>query len=476
MRHVPILRAGRSYRSLDLVRLPDIRSGETVAEVSQANAGLIARDLLQAGRLRRALAERRCADLIGISRKAASLFMEADLPLDEGDAQSPSEYLTLLSATTGMPLSLCRGNMEKIRFVLDSMERVLAGWTRGIALSVLDEGWGNEQDRPVSYRAQTDVLGAVLPNNSPGVHSLWIPAFAMKIPLVLKPGRQEPWTPLRVARALIQAGAPPEAFSFYPGDHAAGSQLLLRCGRSMAFGDASTLRPWIDDPRVQLHGPGWSKVILGPDEAPRWRDHLDIMVSSIADNGGRSCVNASSVWTASHGLEIARALAGRLAEIEPKPLDHPDARLAAFSDPRQARRISGHIDRLLSVPGARDLTAEIRGPERVVEVDRCTFLRPTLVHLEDPGHPLASSEFLFPFAAVVEVPAPEILERIGPTLVGTALTNDTGLRRELIECRHIDRLNLGPIPTSRVSWDQPHEGNLFEHLYMQRALQLTGAA
>lgn len=476
MRHLPILRAGRSYRSLDLVRLPDIRTGEIVATVSQANAGLISRDLLQAGRLKRVLAERRCADLIAICRKAASLFVEADLPLDEGSVQSPDDYLAMLSATTGMPLTLCRGNMEKIRFVLDSMDRVLAGWTRGIDPSVLDEGWGNEQDRPVSYRAQTDTLGAVLPNNSPGVHSLWVPAFAMKIPLVLKPGRQEPWTPLRIARALMQAGAPPEAFSFYPGDHAAASQILLRCGRSMAFGDASTLRPWADDPRVQLHGPGWSKVILGHDEAPRWQDHVDMMVSSIADNGGRSCLNASGVWTASHGLPIAQALAQRLAAIEPRPLDHPDARLAAFSDPRQAQRVSKHIDRLLAVPGARDLTAELRGPDRVVEVDRCTFLLPTLIHCTDPEHPLASCEFLFPFAAVVEVPGSELLDRIGPTLVGTALTNDPSFRRDLIECRHIDRLNLGPIPTSRVSWDQPHEGNLFEHLYRQRALQLTGAA
>ena len=36
---------------------------------------------------------------------------------------------------------------------------------------------------------------------------------------------------------------------------------------------------------------------------------------------------------------------------------------------------------------------------------------------------------------------------------------------------HIDRLNLGPIPTWQLSWDQPHEGNLFQHLYRQRAFQ-----
>ena len=35
----------------------------------------------------------------------------------------------------------------------------------------------------------------------------------------------------------------------------------------------------------------------------------------------------------------------------------------------------------------------------------------------------------------------------------------------------VDRLNVGPIPTNVISWDQPHEGNLFEHLYARRSYQ-----
>ena len=37
---------------------------------------------------------------------------------------------------------------------------------------------------------------------------------------------------------------------------------------------------------------------------------------------------------------------------------------------------------------------------------------------------------------------------------------------------NIDRLNIGPIETFKLSWDQPHEGNLFDHLYRQRAFQM----
>jgi hypothetical protein len=84
---------------------------------------------------------------------------------------------------------------------------------------------------------------------------------------------------------------------------------------------------------------------------------------------------------------------------------------------------------------------------------------------------LASCELLFPFVSVVEAAQHVMLQAIGPTLVATAVTDDPSFRRELMLSRDVDRLNLGALPTTRVSWDQPHEGNLFEHLYRQRAFQ-----
>jgi hypothetical protein len=53
----------------------------------------------------------------------------------------------------------------------------------------------------------------------------------------------------------------------------------------------------------------------------------------------------------------------------------------------------------------------------------------------------------------------------------TAITNDKALLSRLLASPLLHRLNLGPLPTYQVSWDQPHEGNLFEHLYVRRAFQ-----
>jgi hypothetical protein len=36
-------------------------------------------------------------------------------------------------------------------------------------------------------------------------------------------------------------------------------------------------------------------------------------------------------------------------------------------------------------------------------------------------------------------------------------------------------LNIGPVQTNVIQWDQPHEGNLFDHLYARRAFQLVTA-
>jgi acyl-CoA reductase-like NAD-dependent aldehyde dehydrogenase len=431
---------------------------------------LIAHDLNRGEEYKRILEQLKVQDLLDLCKKAAVHFAEGNLPLGEA-SQTPEEYIRQISATTGMPQALCRRNVEKIRFVLDHMEEVIKGLTRGLDLNILDQGFGTQEQRAISFFCQTNMMGAILPNNSPGVHSLWLPAIPFKVPLALRPGGQEPWTPFRIAQAFLAAGIPPQAFSFYPSSYAGASEILMRTGRSVFFGDASSIRAWQNDPKVQIHGPGWSKVILGEDAAANWDKYIDVIAISIAENGGRSCLNASSVWVPSHGREIAEALAQRFAKIEARVADDPEASIAAFSNPQIAERISALIDKQLQIEGAEDVTKRLRNSDRFVRLGRAAYLLPTIIFCTDPEHPLANSEFLFPFAAVVEVPRKELISSIGPTLVATGITDDPEFTRNLLASRQIDRLNLGVIPTSRISWNQPHEGNLFEHLYKQRAFQ-----
>jgi hypothetical protein len=469
MIHLPILRHGNQYKSLDIARVPHHQTRELFVEVSQANAGLIRRDLNRQDIGTAALNRFSTRELVDICARGANHFTDDSLPL--GDAtQSPDDYVQQVSATTGLPYVLARRNMLKIKSMFANMESVLNGLTRNLDWDLLDRGFGESDGHALSFFPRTQSLGAVLPNNSPGVHSLWIPAFPLRIPLVLKPGSAEPWTPYRIIQALIKAGAPREAFSFYPTDHAGAAEILRSCGRSLLFGDSSTTGIWANDPRVEIHGPGYSKIIIGADCVDHWEQYLDVMVASIADNGGRSCVNASAVWTPAHAEEISEALAKRLAQIVPRAADDEKAQLAPFVDPQVAARINAIIEQGLTEPGAHDVTAAYRDGERLVTWNNCSYLLPTLIRAEH-DHPLAMKEFLFPFASVLEVDQNEIPALLGPTLVVTAITKDPKLIQTLVASSNIDRLNIGALPTNQVSWDQPHEGNLFDHLYARRAFQ-----
>ncbi len=468
---IPALRFGNPYESLDTNVIRDLATGEPVARMGLVNPGIIRRDRRRAKEAAAALRRHSVEALIAISAKAGELFMHADLPLGDGDrVQSPDDYVGALSATSGLPHVMCRANMGKVHYVLTNMSTVLAGLTRHLDLSVLDRGIGDHHGSPVAFYPTTDALGAVLPSNSPGVNSIWLPAIALKTPLVIKPGSEEPWTPWRIIQAFMAAGAPREAFCFYPTTHEGAATIMEQCDRAIIFGDRKTVERYDGDARVEVHGPGWSKILLGEDVVDDWRQYLDVMVQSVLANGGRSCVNASAIVTPRHGDAIAEALAEVLGPVSPKTPEDPDAKLSATANPKMAAFIDETIEQGLSAGGARDVCAAHRDGPRRVQVDGRAYVRPSVIRCDDWSHPLANTEFMCPYVSVTELPQDQMLERIGPTLVATAITRDASWQRELLACPHIARLNLGPAPTTRVDWDQPHEGNLFETLYERRAV------
>jgi len=467
---LPAIRWGQPYESMDVEEISHFLTGERVARISTVGAGIVKRDASKARRAREALLSMSPGELVACCRRAGELFESATLTVGDSQ-QSPEDFVALQSATTGMPLAMCRANLAKNAFVLKNIEKILDALTRGLDLEILARGYGDEgRNVTVSYQAQTDALGAVLPSNSPGVHTLWLPVIPLQIGLALKPGSQEPWTPYRVAAAMIESGVPAEAISIYPGSGAeTGGAILTSYRRSMIFGGPDTVQQYAGNPGVQVHGPGFSKILLGDDCVDHWPEFLDLMVDSIYRNGGRSCINCSSIYAARHTNEIAAALAERLGPIDVLPPDDPDAGLAAFTTAGVAEAVWKMVERDIEEDGTSHATAGYG--ERLVQKKACDYLRPTVLHCDSPQNPASNKEYMFPLASVVRCPQPEMLGSIGPTLVATAITKDKSFRSDLIAATQIDRLNLGPIPTPQVDWLQPHEGNLTELLFKNRALQ-----
>ena len=205
------------------------------------------------------------------------------------------------------------------------MDKILDCLTRGLDLNILTRGYGIEhRGVVVSYQAQAPVLAAVLPSNSPGVHTLWLPAIPLQMGLVLKPGPQEPWTPYRMMSAFTEAGIPKEVFRYVSGRAGSG------CRR------ARRLRPRDDlwrhcrpsnatrGTRVSRHTARASRRSCSATTASiDWEKYLDLMVESIYINSGRGCINCSGVWASRHTKEIAQAIAERIGPIEVKPPNDP---------------------------------------------------------------------------------------------------------------------------------------------------------
>src|SRR5918993_1838477 len=239
MLHLPVLRWGQPYASLGKDEVVHFSTGEPIASVSRANGGMIQRDARKAQRAREVLREIPIDDLIARVGKAGELYTSATLPMGTG-TQTPDEFARAQSASTGLPERMCRANMKKNAFVLAEMRRILESLTRGLSLDVLSSGYGEERGVPISFQVQSPVVGLVLPSNSPGVHTLWLPIIPLQVGLVLKPGPQEPWTPYRMAAAFQQAGIPKQAIAIYPSAAPeVGAAVLNNCGKAPIFGSTA---------------------------------------------------------------------------------------------------------------------------------------------------------------------------------------------------------------------------------------------
>ena len=155
----------------------------------------------------------------------------------------------------------------------------------------------------------------------------------------------------------------------------------------MIFGDVSSTGAWKDDPRIELHGPGYSKIVIGEDAATIGRRHLDVIVA-LDGRERRALVRQRLGRLGDAPRRRDRRGAGREArEHRPARRGRPEALLAPFADPQSPSASTTMIERRLAEPGARDVTAAHRGGERLARREGCAYLLPTVVRLRDGRAP-----------------------------------------------------------------------------------------
>lgn len=150
--HLPALRLGRPYDSLEKVEIRDHRTGNVMALVSQVNGGVVKRDLGRLAGARGALRRHSVSELREHSARAGDLFLNGTLALgDRGHTQSADQYVDTLSRTSGLPHVMVRRNMAKIHYALTHLGEVLNGLSRGLDFTILDRGYGEQFGTKLSF-------------------------------------------------------------------------------------------------------------------------------------------------------------------------------------------------------------------------------------------------------------------------------------------------------------------------------------
>jgi acyl-CoA reductase-like NAD-dependent aldehyde dehydrogenase len=458
---IPALCFGTRYHSLNRHSVVDLGTGEELATLGLVVASRIAMDCRRGQALKKARAKLLSIPVrrrIEMCVRGADHFENSTLECG-GEQQSFSDYIDLLSRTSGLPITLAKATASRNAAALRMTEAVLSGLSRGLPLEILDTGIGEQAGVPVRLVPRFDALGCCMPNNSPGVHVTWLASLAFGFPVLLRPGSAEPFTPYRLIQGLIQAGFPEEVFGFYPSDHEGAARIPELTRGAIVFGSDGTVKQWANNPLVQIHGSGFSKLFIGEDRIEDWRSLIPELALNVAANSGRSCFAVSRIVVPRYGKEIAAALAEELAKYVPLPRDHAEAKLSALAMPKSGPSINAAINAGLKVGGAIDMSAPYQPDGRLVVFEGRTYLLPTVIFCDSNSHTLANREYLFPFTAVVEASNDTAFAEMGSTLSLAVYTNDPALKERAR--RSSARLVSINVNTSKLDRRQPHEENLF---------------
>jgi acyl-CoA reductase-like NAD-dependent aldehyde dehydrogenase len=363
------------------------------------------------------------------------------------------DYVGLTCRVSGLPLAVARAGA---RVVADSLATTFdAVWPARPTGATLD--WFDQPDGGAVWARRGEVLAVHAPGNAPGVHGLWPQALALGYRVAVRPSRREPFTAHRLVTALRRAGFRDEDALFLPTDHATADELVRAADLALVYGGQDVAGRYADDPTVLVNGPGRTKIVITAEQD--WREHLDVIVDSIAGLGGMACVNATAVLYEGDPGPLADAIAERLSEL--KPLPNVDEKATLPTTPvANAHALAEYLARKAvgaeAVLGADQVVADLG--------DGYAALRPAVHLLRRPDADTINVELPFPCVWVSGWVREDGLAPLRNSLVITAITSDGGLIDGLLAEPTVTNVYRGAIPTHFAAPHIPHDGYLADFL------------
>lgn len=370
--------------------------------------------------------------------RAAAIFREATLAGLTFDA-----YVDLTCRISGLPATVARAGADVVAESLaTAFDAVRAAQPAGATLD-----WRDQPGGAVWVR-RGDVLAVHAPGNAPGVHGLWPQALALGYRVAVRPSRREPLTAHRVVTALQQAGFRDVDASYLPTDHAVADDVVRAADRALVYGGQDVADRYADDADVFVNGPGRTRILITAEHD--WRDHLDVVVDSIAALAGMACVNTTAVLYEGDPQPLARAIAERLASVAELP-KLPIEQARALAD-LLARKAAG--------------TTPVLGADQVVADlgNGYASLRPAVHLLSAPNPATLGVELPFPCVWVSPWSRADGLVPLRNTLLINAITSDGELLDRLLADPTIANVYSGAIATHYAAPHVPHDGFLADFL------------
>jgi acyl-CoA reductase-like NAD-dependent aldehyde dehydrogenase len=363
-------------------------------------------------------------------------------------------YVRLASWISGLPIGVTRAGARSVAdAVASAFDAVRPARPDGAAFD-----WREERTRAggAVWARRGEVFAVHAAGNGPGVHGLWPQALALGYRVAVRPSRREPLTGHRLVNALRQSGFRPEDAVYLPTDHGGADGIIRSADLAMVYGGQNVVDKYAADPTVVVNGPGRAKILITADRD--WRDHLDLIVESIANLGGMACVNTTAVLYEGDPAPLAAAIADRLATIEVLPTDDERAIL-----PTQPIEKAQALADYLAVRAAG--TTPLLGADQVVAAlgDGHAALRPAVHLMAEPDVAKLNIELPFPCVWVSSWPRDAGVEPLRHSLVVTAMTGDENLIDDLVAEPTVANVYRSH-PTFYAAPQIPHDGFLADAL------------
>ena len=389
--------------------------------------------------------------------------------VDNARALSPRRvYEERVARATGLPIGWVHVSAHWLGYGLRHAAETLRAQSPTSRLDVYDDPtYERETTVGLAFAPRIRALGAVMSANDPAVYAWPVLALAMEVPVVLRPLRRDPFTAVRLARALLAAGVPESAVHVLPGPRDVGETIVRENDHSLIFGGENTVAEYQDNPAVEAYGPGRSIAIVARQPTER---ELDTLARGITRAGGRTCYNLSRIVAVEDcdADALADALARRVVKVTGGPVTDPETDVPSFLDPEYAQRV---VER--AADAGEDVTERYRDGPRYTTHDSCNMGR-------DGGSPASCARLApmvvrtaalveerpFQFAGVIrrDPTGPrDLLSEFERAYLGTVVGSDR-YERAFAHSPHVRKVHGGAYPPA-LDLRETHETYLADFCY-----------